>query len=404
MAKSNIPDVPVGTMSDDDFDALQEECHLKPINQFKYEIRYLMPKDIHIDWKLQSRENTTGKHLISSILDTGLNTNLEAWLNALEEIWLLRGHQRIMALIEILKLHPKEFKRLFPNGIPVKVYLGITSNDALRIRADHSYDKLKKPLTSKIEAVNMTTPLYQNGFSEKQVMVMSFDTVVPIMASPKTYNDLIEKRNNAKTSRDFRDILFNSQKGSFQFLKRISEAPPDLVDFWKDGERGKQPMFPKRKQYEELVMVFNNAVKADRKSDDPKGYGYDKLPPEYVQAFADAKKALISGTVVTEGTTKVKPMSKKDRDEMQEKIAQSKCAILTVSLCSGNATAKPAWAIYDQFAKRCELAAEVDEPLTEMVIKAITARKGVKLDDKATKQLKAILTIVEEKPKTKAKS
>ena len=384
-------------MTDEDIQSMVADVKFAPVNEFASKVKYFGLNDGYvIDWDLQSREKTNGDDLVSSFITNGLVTMPEAWVDATGVTHMLKGHRRNDGFVKLFDNHPDDFARIFPKGIPFKVYTNLTENDALRIRHDHSLDLLKESLSTVVECIRMTRPMYHKGFNEGQVRELTWEAVMPIMGNLKKYRELKIALTNAKSDREKTELLYNSQKGNFQKLKRHSEAPNVLLDYFVNAEHGEVPAFKKWDIYNALVMLHNKECAEDRKSDDPQMYDRTNPGPAFLQAFEDAKREKIKVVGADDDAIpKDKPMTAKEREDLAG-LCKSKCALMTLKLINGNATAKPAFIRYDEWASRSETANQIDPDTMELVATAIT-KAGKALTEKDRKAINTILEVKSKK-------
>lgn len=344
---------------------LLKELDFRPLNQIPFEMVVVDPIDGVTTSPMQPREVTNGDNLIDSIAEQGLETPLSGWMPEGEKRpQVLQGNRRLDAIRKLHAANRERFLRVFPDGkVPMKIFKGITSREAVRILMDHSMDRTKVPLTSKIEALNTVKHLYNQGYTERQVMGLTWQGVSPIMARRDKFEELRTKMAAATSVKEKMDILFNSQKGNYQFLHRMSEAPDELLDFWKDAVKGAHQGFNRQKDYEDLVMIHNKEMSDDRRSQNPKGYNRQKPGPQFRQAFADAKASIKE----PEKSTGPKPLTKSAMDEFLDKEAVSKHSQTLAKIFLG-LTPKGGFSAIDTQLSMIETAYDIDQKTMDLIV------------------------------------
>lgn len=341
------------------FDGLSKEevktrisgLSVDPVNSMQFNIVNVKPEPqgsekstYTVDWSLQPREegHSDGSDLVDDIMRRGLQEMPTGWANPKKKIpELLQGHRRMHALYLISEQHPEAFKALFPEGIPIKVYtskmvdgewIPLTEDDSLIIRADHDTDALRQPLTTKVEAIRLVKPFFMkiiNGdksWTTLRIMMLTWRTVCRIMS--KQYDTLKANVEKAKNEQEKVDIIFSSQKGNFQFLRRMSEAPDMLLDYYAKGQKGEATLLKTQKDYEELSLIFKKEHEADRETLEPIGVDAANPGKEFLAAFSKAKKEKLRG----KPSTKVTALNKAEVDTLANKLKSNICGLLIKAL------------------------------------------------------------------------
>ena len=104
--------------------------------------------------------------LRDSIEQEGLNQLIEAWTTPKGVPEVVRGHRRLLALLQLLETNESRFKELFPKGLPVKVYEGIDARQATLLKLDHAG---QESLVSKHELLMSVKQLMKQGFAEAEI-------------------------------------------------------------------------------------------------------------------------------------------------------------------------------------------------------------------------------------------
>lgn len=350
MAKKDTVSIFEG-LNDKEVKARIDGLSVDPVNSMQFDIVNVKPepqgsekKTYTVNWSLQPREegHSDGSDLVDDIMRRGLQEMPTAWANPEKKIpELLQGHRRMHALYLISEQYPDAFKALFPEGIPIKVYtskmvdgdwVSLTDDDGLIIRADHDTDALRQPLTTKLEAIRLVKPFFlknMNGdksWTTLRIMMLTWRTVCRIMS--KQYDALRARYDAAKSEQEKIDIIFNSQKGSFQFLRRMSEAPDILLEYYAQGQKGEATQLKTQKDYEDLSLAFKKAYEADRKKLEPLGIDAANPGKEFMAEFNKVKKEKLKGAA----TTKILPLNKAEVDALAGKLTSNICGLLIKAL------------------------------------------------------------------------
>ncbi len=273
-------------MTQEDMQKLIDASEVTPAGQIMYQDGFIDPeaegKDLKYDWDAQPRETTDGRGLVDSILRLGLIEPPTLALYGGDDVpEVVRGHRRIDATKISKTEHPEDYKRIFPNGVPVKIAVGkvvngnrvdLTHKDIFLLRADHDLDSLKESLHSKIECYKMVSPLFRAGFTYAEVIENTWRTVSRILSTK--YNELKDEIAKTPARSVQLQILERSQHGNYQFLKALSDSPNLLVEAWMNGERNKGPKFTQA-QIKGLASKFKSL-----QADAGKTAGADALTQE----------------------------------------------------------------------------------------------------------------------------
>lgn len=106
--------------------------------------------------------------LAENIEAVGLLEPLHVWYPSPEQdiAELIRGHRRGGALNLLAEFNPMRFAELFPEGIPVIVWEGITAEEALMLKLDHGG---QVTLSDPHELQMSATLMFDKNFTEAQV-------------------------------------------------------------------------------------------------------------------------------------------------------------------------------------------------------------------------------------------
>jgi hypothetical protein len=179
--------------------------------------------------------------LKDSIIGCGLKEPLEIWelpgKKGVNQV--IKGHRRLMAIMEILAEMPNVFNEKFPKGIPVVKWTDITEAEVVHKKLDHS-DQLG--LRDPHELQRSANMLFELGATEAEVaMELSglIDIIRPMddknrqkLAALKEQEKKAEAEGNTAgvtlARRDIRDLIFNYRRGFVQNLHNIQRCP-DVV-------------------------------------------------------------------------------------------------------------------------------------------------------------------------------
>ena len=385
-----------------------DNAEVTPAGSIIFEERFINPKAVDVeftyDWNAQPREVTDGRGLVDSICRVGLNEKPMLVIYGGKDLpEVAKGHRRLDACCIISAERANDFKRNFPNGVPVKVATGkviagevmpLTHIDMHLLRADHDLDSLKQSLATKIECVRLTRPLFESGMKGPAVQLHTWRTVSRIMSTK--YADLCKSMDNALPHEQVK-ILDNSQHGNYQLLKAIADSPMALYEAWAIGERKEGPVLT-QKQVKELASQFRKD-----KSDALSIVGgpvvdKDNPSPEWTSALADA---ITESAKPKEETDKGPKMVKKSKvEEMLEK-AKSMTQRLTLQAVLGIAGAdRMLQNSYDGPVRGFEDLRESKPRLIEMLLELASS-----IDEDVTKeQYKAVNAVFQSEVKEKPES
>jgi ParB-like chromosome segregation protein Spo0J len=76
--------------------------------------------------------------LRDNIEGVGLLEPITLWEKSKNVLELIRGHRRTLAIGQIKNRNPKRFEELFGKGIPALVVTGITPEEVITMKLDHS--------------------------------------------------------------------------------------------------------------------------------------------------------------------------------------------------------------------------------------------------------------------------
>jgi len=286
-------------MSLEAIDALIANAEITPAGSLIFEECFIDPTaegyEFIIDYDAQPREVTDGSGLVNDICMRG---QIDPLILAIYSGGLIpevgAGHRRRHAAYLIKTERPDDYDRVYPNGVPCKIATGkvvngkvvnLTHMDMHLMRADHDTDSLKQSLSSKIECVKMTRPLFRQGMKTPEVIFHTWRTVSRIMSNK--YNALCEEVDALASKAEQLKVLDRSQHGNFQFLKALADSPDALFDMWSKGEKGEGAKLS-QKVVKELASKFRNAQSEADRTPGAEPVTLECPPEDWTEALTDA--------------------------------------------------------------------------------------------------------------------
>ena len=394
-------------MDDQVISSLISNMAVDKTNDMTYETRYVTPEEqgkegeeIFVDWNLQPREEgkSSGANLVEDIKIRGLQEIPTAFDEPGQDVpVLLQGHRRYNACYLIFKSDPELFKALFPKGLPIKVYthkryidkkgkedfIPLTHEDGIVIRADHDTDALKQNLTTKLEAIRLVKPFFDLSKEDKRwttarIIMLTWRTVCKIMS--KQYDKLVADYDKCDNNKDRINTLMSSQKGNYQFLRRMSEAPDVLLDYYVKGTKGEAPQLATQKDYEALSIVFKEeCAKNDAKLEPDKTMDASNPGKVFEAAFSKSKKENLKGS---KKSSKPAGMNKAETEDFITKLSSNYGKLMYKALQKTEGAEVMLLTKYDPITAKMEEAGKKDfkalEFLLDLVIECGLTTKEMK--------------------------
>jgi len=185
--------------------------------------------------------------LAESIVMDGLQQLPEVFLNAEGKLEMGRGHRRWNALGWIQQHQPKEFKRLFADGIPIRVAENVDPEDVFSFKVDHGHQKgLTHPFELQL-AMNMAL---RSGKKEKVIITALrplIDQIYPLKGAAGKDVAIIEEKlskatddsERAKLKKELDDRVHEARRGVFQNHQRVHQSPNIVMAAMEKAARGK---------------------------------------------------------------------------------------------------------------------------------------------------------------------
>ncbi len=381
--------------SDEQLSDLMAKAEVTAAGNILFEERFINPNAVDVefiyDWTAQPREETNGRGLVDSIRRIGQQERPILVKHSGKELPEVgRGHRRLNAACIISKEFSDDFVRLYPNGVPVKVAIGkmvkgktveLTGTDMHLLRADHDLDDLKQSLSSKIECVRLTRPLFNLGLAMIVVIEHTWRTVSRIMSSK--YNALREEIEKTSNRQEQLRILDRSQHGNFQFLKAIADSPNALYEAWATGEKQEGPVLT-QKVVKELASQFRNAVKDSGQVVGGEVITKENPGPDWTESLKDA---VTEAGKPKEEKEKGPAMAKKSKvEEMLEKATSQTARLAFQATLGITGAERMLQNDYDVPVRAFEQMREVRPRLMEAMLELATTLDG----DITKEQYKAV--------------
>ena len=312
----------------------------------------------------------------------------------------IRGHRRLMALVELQDKNPMVFAEQFPDGVPAIVWDDITEEEALILKLDHGGQvTLSDPHELQMSAKMM----FDKGFTEAQVANQLKPLIVklaPLSANmQKDIKGLEARITAARAADDSTEIAVASKeleeriakgfRGRVQHLHNVARCP-DIVNaslFYKACD-----IKPEGFEDDVLPKLTTDMVKAlwkahskdlediDEETGAPK-YNKTRTGPLFVEKWHEIlKKEAEAATGNT--PTKPKAMSAKDMNgEIKDGKWESVGFYKLTEHHTGDKTVE-GLALIDREYKALDLVKQYSDDLFEMVIKEAASIEATLKEEK----------------------
>ena len=182
----------------------------------------------------------------------------------------IRGHRRLMAMLELKDTNPKRFGELFPDGIPAIVWQELSDDEELMLKLDHGG---QVTLSDPHELQMSATLMFAQNFTEAQVanqlkpLILKLAPMPPAMkAELKKIDGKVAEARKAEDltavavlEKEYEERVAKGFRGRIQHLHNVARCP-DIVNaslYYKACE-----LKPEGFEDEKLPKLTTDQVKA----------------------------------------------------------------------------------------------------------------------------------------------
>jgi len=347
--------------------------------------------------------------LRDSIEGVGLLEPITLWEPVKGRIELIRGHRRIMAIGQIKNQNPKRYAELFGKGIPSLMVTGVTAEEVVVMKLDHSE---QIGLSDPHELQRSANMLFAINKTEAEVAMQLaglIDKIAPMKQAARVELEAIHvKIQAAKASnndaavtlaeRDYREFVSTYRRGFVQNLHNTFRCPEVVMSALYKRATGTAPegvtvYLPDITTSD--VTVLWKAHKADleiMEAGVPK-YNKQRVGPNFTEKWEKlcAKSRAAEADGNKESPAKPKAMSAKDMQaEVREGKYKSELACILVTHHCGDKTAADRLPLLDTAAYHADLLRKYDAGAWSDLVKAakVIESRLIEADQKAKVEAK----------------